>query len=152
MKFVFIILFFPFFAWGFMFGVPFKKSEVCVKIRTDIIKNWKRDEENQKKEGGDFSFGAVSEMFADLSSGLKKTEKYKCFKQTPACRESIKDTIKSLDAVSSSYSEETLGAVFVSAILSEEMGKATMEGVNSGVDRNLKKLDSSYENVKKYCK
>ena len=80
MKATFIILLFPSLAFSFYNGIPYKKTEICKKIKTDFYKA---------------SFDSVfneSKTYSKLSKAYADALKYECFKiQTTDCKKTIQD-------------------------------------------------------------
>lgn len=128
MKIIFILLLFPSVAFAFITGVPYKKTDICQKIKVVFDKafadlsefpadmpNVGKDITNilifESKAISDKSKAvAVSRYFADTakaisdkSKAFKEAIKYKCFKQTITCNESLKKTTKAISDKSKAY-------------------------------------------------
>ena len=116
MRAIFIFLF-PSLAFAFVKGVPYQKTEICEKIKADYEQaqadydkaqaDYDKAHEDMIKACGDLHKPSPDkhkpyeernkagyfkgEASDKISKAYKDAEKYKCFKDTPACSESVKD-------------------------------------------------------------
>ena len=115
-----IILLFPSLSFAFLKGIPYKETEICEKIREDYKEaqalydkaSADRDKELADRlcfcgdQPGTYidkdgrpvyrnkTFNRLFRASEKLSKAYNDAEEYKCFKQSPACSESVKDISK----------------------------------------------------------
>ena len=101
MKFVFIILLLPSVAFGFLIGVPYKKTIECNKIRINL--------DNVLMTVGYLPL--PPKYYNGYSKAFLEAQKHKCFKQTPACKKAVSDAQQTAYAcykLSATYTEANM--------------------------------------------
>ena len=99
MKAILILLLFPIVGYSYIKGIPYKKNEICEKTMKDISNANNELTKAVNKRGGRH-FMELSVASAKSVSAFRNAEKYKCFKQTIACKESVQDMRRSYSNLS----------------------------------------------------
>ena len=131
-----VLLFFSPVALSFIKGLPYKKTKVCKQIMTnysEAITDLKKDSAagNIHKSFADLqkAFVKRNKIYGKRNRALDDSLKYKCFKQTPACIQSIKDYSKAVD----------------------DKTKARTEIVRIDISTAISNMKKAVADIKKHC-
>ena len=152
-----LILFLPYFAFSFIEGVPYAKTQICEQTKSDFSKA----AVNLSKTIAGFSsgdlpyslalkgYGDFSKAYANLSKALSDGLKHKCFKETPACVQSVKDLSKA-DAESSKIFADLLKTLSKFKSFSKE-ALVALDKADAASDKALDASSKAADDMIKYC-